>query len=123
VILLDYLENGIWSAAEGVWIDVSPGVFHDYWLISNDLASYALFIDGQLAHSGHFEGFETSSALVWGDRGEGATSMTSWDYVRFGVVPEPAAGFVLALAGLVLLRSRRRPTWRKGDEIEVEVVL
>jgi hypothetical protein len=72
------------------------------------LAGYSLYIDGQLAYNGQFEGYETSSALIWGDGCEGATSKTSWDFVRFGVVPEPAAGSVMALAGLAVLRSRKR---------------
>jgi len=120
-VVLNYLDDGIWSGFEGVWIDFAPGVFHDYSLISYDLATYALYIDGQLVRNGYFEGFWSSSGLTWGDGTEGATSMTSWDFARFGVVPEPPAGFVMALAGLAVLRFRKRPTWRKGDEMEVVV--
>jgi hypothetical protein len=103
-ILLNYGEDFIWSGAEGARIDFAPGVFHDYSLVSYDLAAYALYIDGQLAHNGHFEGWEDVSALTWGDGTEGATSVTTWDFVRFGVVPEPPVGFVMALAGLSLRR-------------------
>jgi hypothetical protein len=120
-VVLSYLDDGIWSEFEAVWIDFAPGVFHDYSLISYDLATYALYVDGHLVRNGYFEGFWSSSGLTWGDGTEGATSMTSWDCVRFGVVPEPPAGFVMALAGLAVLRFRKRPTWRKGDEMEVVV--
>jgi hypothetical protein len=121
VVLLMYAENGIWIGTEGVWIDFAPGVFHDYSLVSYDLAAYALYIDGQLAHGGDFAGQYPSSGLTWGDLSEGATSMTSWSFVRFGIVPEPATGPVLALAGLAVLRIGRRRTWRKCDEMEVVV--
>jgi hypothetical protein len=107
-ILLTYLEDGIWILSEGVWIGFTPGVFHDYALVSYDLATYTLYVDGQPGHSGQFEGICTWSGLNWGDGTEGATSMTSWDFIRFGVVPEPATGFVMALAGLAVFRSRRR---------------
>jgi hypothetical protein len=107
-ILFGYLENGIWSFREAAWIDFAPGVFHDYSVISYDFAGYSLYIDGQLAYSGQFEGIDTSSGLLWGDGTEGSTSVTAWDFVRFGVVPEPATGPVVALAGLAVFRSRRR---------------
>ena len=41
-----------------------------------------------------------SSGVTWGAATEGASSVSTWDYVRFGVVPEPAAGLLLGLAGL-----------------------
>jgi hypothetical protein len=104
VILLSYAEDGIWSDFESVWIDFVPGVFHDYSLISYDLAAYTLYIDGQLAYSGNFEGPWPSSGFTWGDCTEGATSLTSWSFVGFGIVPEPAPGLVMALAGLSLIR-------------------
>jgi hypothetical protein len=74
--MLDYLVNGIWSAREGVWIDFAPGVFHDYSLTSYDFTAYTLYVDGQVAHAGQFEGMDTSSGLIWGDRAEGSTSIT-----------------------------------------------
>lgn len=116
LIFLHYAENGIWSEAEGVWIDFVPGVFHEYSLWSWDLANYSLFIDGQLAHEGVFEGPYPYSDVFWGDVTE-ATSLTTWDFVRFGIVPEPPVGPVMALAGLAVLRFRKRPTWRKGNEM------
>jgi hypothetical protein len=86
VVLLSYAENGIWIDTEGVWIDFAPGVFHEYLLISSDLAGYCLYIDAQLVHSGYFVGPYPSSGLTWGDLTEGATSMTSWSYVTNPVI-------------------------------------
>jgi hypothetical protein len=124
VVLLHYTENRIWSDYEGVWIDFVPGVFHDYSLISYDLAAYSLYIDGQLAHSGYLQGAWPSSGFTWGDLTEGATSMTSWDYVRFGIVPEPASGLMLGLVGLGAVslagpKTRRsRRCHRKGRVVQ-----
>ncbi len=105
IVLLSYAEDGIWIDTEGVWIDFTPAVFHDYSLVSSTLDDYSLYVDGILAHVGDFGAPYMSSGLTWGDMTEGATSMTTWSFVRFGVVPEPPVGFVMALAGLVLRRS------------------
>lgn len=121
LILLHYAVDHIWSETEGVRIDFAPGVFHEYSLISPDLGIYALYIDGQLAHSGDFAAPFDTSWVSWGDMTEGATSMTRWDFVRFGVVPEPSVGLVLGLAGLTALRSRSRSTRRKCEAMEVVV--
>ncbi len=89
---LGYSENGIWSMFEWVWIDFEPGVFHDYTFTSADMETYALYIDGQLAHSGYFVGPSSQSIVCWGDGTEGASSISTWDYARFGIVPAPQAG-------------------------------
>jgi hypothetical protein len=121
LVMLAYAEDGIWIGTEGVWVDFAPGVLHEYSLVSSDLDAYSLFVDGVLAHVGDFGAPYMSSGLTWGDMTEGATSLTTWDYVRFGVVPEPAVGLTLALVGLAAMGLRKRPTWRNGDEMEVVV--
>ncbi|MFH1746977.1 MAG: hypothetical protein ABIG44_08025 [Planctomycetota bacterium] len=105
-LTLVYTANSIYSLGEGLWINFAPGTFHDYSLTSADLVTYTLHIDGQLAHTGQFDTTGWESGVEWGDVGQGARSLSTWDYVRFGVVPEPGAGPLLGLAGLTGLTRR-----------------
>jgi hypothetical protein len=84
---------------EGVWISFSPGVFHDYSFTSPDLLTYTLSIDGQLVRTGRFTGPWYDSYVCWGDGAQGASSLSSWDSVAFGNVPEPGASLILVVAG------------------------
>jgi len=106
VVFLRYTESAVYSPLESVWIDFEPGLFHEFVFTSADMLSYQLHIDGQLAHIGSFVGPYPFSGVVWGNVTEGASSISTWDYVRFGMVPEPGAGLLLGLAGLP--GSRRR---------------
>jgi len=105
-VFLHYSEEYIYSELEGVWIQFAPTVYHDFSFTSADMVSYELRIDGLLAYSGHFLGPWVSSGVTWGDATEGASSLSVWDYVRFGIVPEPSAGLLLGSAGLAALRLR-----------------
>lgn len=113
VLQLGYSESSIYSWYEGVWVGFTPGVFHDYLLTSADMLSYRLYIDGQLARTGAFVGPWYESAVMWGDGVLGASSLSAWDYARFGVVPEPTAVLLVGCAGLAVIRTisrqRRRP--------------
>ena len=89
-----------------VTADFEPGVFHEFELRSDDMRSYELHIDGNLALEGaFFEGF-FSSCAGWGDVVRGGVSLAEWDYLRFGVVPEPAA-WLMTIIALPLLSKRR----------------
>jgi hypothetical protein len=112
-VLLTYSGSGVYSLLEGVWIDFTPGSFHDYSFTSPDMVTYTLHIDGQLAHTGYFVGPSAISAVCWGDGAEGASSVSIWDYVRFGIVPEPGAGLLLGLVGLAAIGARAPTAWRK----------
>ena len=53
--LFIYQADWIYSVSEGSWIaNFTAGVFHDYVFTSSDLSTYALYIDGVLAHTGRF---------------------------------------------------------------------
>ncbi|MFH1746978.1 MAG: hypothetical protein ABIG44_08030 [Planctomycetota bacterium] len=104
-VFLRYSEDAIYSLFEDVWIDFTPGVFHEYSFTSVDMATYELHVDGQLAHTGYFVGPWGSSGVTWGDATEGASSVSTWDYVRFGVVPEPSAGLMLPGLALITLST------------------
>jgi len=95
------------SQFEGdVYIPITPDVFHEYLLVSWDMRAYELYIDGELALLGSFWDDHLSSKFSWGDCVSGAASLAHWDYVRFGAVPEPEAGLLLAL-GLLAWRNPR----------------
>ena len=99
----DYIESK-WE--DDVTLSITPGIFHDYRVLSWDMQTYELYIDGDLAHQGTFWQGSLESKLAWGDGVSGAASRTHWDYVRMGVVPEPAS--LMLLIGLcVCVRHRR----------------
>ncbi|MBU0617068.1 MAG: hypothetical protein KKI02_05075, partial [Planctomycetes bacterium] len=103
----DHVES-IWE--DDVHIPVTAGVFHEYRLLSWDMQTYDLYIDGDLAYQGTFWQGLVTSKLGWGDFVRGAASRSHWDYVRFGVVPEPSALwlFVAALTACAMRTVPRR---------------
>lgn len=112
--------NGFWtlgfemnetSIESGLEVDrlahIAPNEFHSYRVISSDMREYSLFIDDQLAMQGRFF-YGTSGPFVsFGDNVIGASSDAVWDYVRFGVVPEPSS-LTLLIAFCVLKLAQAR---------------
>jgi hypothetical protein len=82
---------------DDVFIPIESGVFHDYRFLTSDMQTYELYIDGELAREGEFWHGAGESYMVWGDSVRGAASLAHWDYVRFGVVPEPASWFLFSM--------------------------
>lgn len=88
-------------------IPITPGMFHEYRLISADMHIYELYIDGAIAIEGQFSQNLGQSTVGWGDNAHPAACRTQWDYFRFGVVPEPDAIFLfLSLSAATLSRKR-----------------
>jgi len=104
MLTIVYSADRFYILDEHIWIDFAPGVFHDYSLKSYDLVTYTLHIDGELAHTGQYSPAGWDSGVEWGDYVRGARSLSTWDYVRFGIVPEPT-GALLGLAALLVLLS------------------
>jgi len=91
----DHVES---QYEDGVNIPITPDVFHDYRLLSWDMRAYELYIDDELARVGSFWDGTLCSKFAWGDGVRGAASLAHWDYVRFGVVPEPSSALMLMTA-------------------------
>jgi len=83
-----------------------PGVFHEFELRSPNMRTYDPYIDDELAIEGSFWFQLIESRVGWGDTVQGAASLSRWDYVRFGVVPEPWS--FLMLTGLYGVAGRSR---------------
>jgi hypothetical protein len=89
----------------GNWTSFAPGVFHDFTVESSDCRHYVLYIDGVLSLQGSFfESLFPGPEVVWGNFG-GCKSLTAWDHVAYGIVPEPSAAICL-LIGLCRLPAR-----------------
>lgn len=116
-VSLLYSESSIYSILEVAWIaDFEPHVFHDYSLVSADLLTYTLSIDSAVVYTGQMVSPSHNPGIDWGDEWEGGSSRSDWDYVGFGVVPEPSMALLLASACLLatLLRARRaRRRWAR----------
>lgn len=108
-VALRYTEDAVYSLHEGAWIPFTPGVFHDFTFTSTDMLTYSLLVDGQLGRTGYFVGPWPESYVCWGDGTRGASSLSLWDSVDFGNVPEPSASLILGSAALAVtvLRTGR----------------
>lgn len=87
--------------------------FHSFVFMSADMEEFDLFVDGVLLHQGVFESESLLQSYVgFGNPTHGASSLTRWDYLRFGAIPEPHS-FLLAIIGLPILRPlcRSRHQW------------
>ena len=107
-----FTEDHIRSLSENYLnIPFVPYVWHDYRVVSPDLRTYDLFIDGELVHQGTLEQTFPGSLVGFGDAGQNFTSgsLHHWDYFRFGVVsPEPSAFQLLVLLWVIVWRGARR---------------
>lgn len=110
VVSFEYMADQLRSTFEpGVGCSFVPGIPHSYELRSDDMRTYRLYVDDLLALEGSFWLSLTTSLVNWGDGVKGAASVSKWDYVRLGVVPEPAT-VITSVCGLVwAFRRGSRP--------------
>jgi hypothetical protein len=113
-VFFEFSAEQIISPLENVSLPLASGVFHSFDFRSGDMLNYDLYIDESLAFEGVFVDVVTTSLMGWGDGVQGSSSLVDWDYVRFGVIPEPNSALVWLAAGLVLLRWKRRIQMRQG---------
>jgi len=108
--------DAVVSSFEDISVSVQPGVFHEYRVVSPDMRTYTLYIDGEFALMGEFWEGLAQSRVGWGEGVLGVAARARWDYCRMGVVPEPACvASLMTLCGLgaLILNKRRRTT--RGD--------
>jgi hypothetical protein len=106
------LEDEFWIGREHWSHPIEPYVFHTYRIESTDMVDYSLWVDGEYVHDGVFyTPTGADSFFAFGDfwYGGAVTSLSEWDHVRFGVVPEPGSLTTLAILWVrVGYRSGRR---------------
>jgi hypothetical protein len=119
-VILNYSTTSIYSTLECAWVaEFAPGVYHDYSLTTSDFSAYALSIDGHASYTGRLVGPLPGTFVGWGDCTEGPSSVSAWEYFRFGIVPEPSAGLIFGLAGLAANCILSPRSWRQqNDEVE-----
>ena len=100
-------ENALGNLFEpGLSVPFKPGVYHEFDLRSSDMRTYELRIDGKLMTTGRFRQGLFQSDVTWGDGIQGSSSLSRWDYFRFGVVPEPSSALLVSL-GFMIRRDQR----------------
>jgi hypothetical protein len=87
-----------------------PGRFHEFHLYSSDMRAFVLEIDGAVQMTGFFHQVASASRIAWGDGVQGASSLSQWDYVRFGIVPESDSATLMA--GLLILMGLSARSFR-----------
>jgi hypothetical protein len=105
-VLFRLRQDEVYIWTEGVSISLGESGFHTYRLESCDMQSYSLVVDDVIMYYGMFDPRTFSTSRVsFGDNTQGARSLSRWDYLRFGVVPEP--GTVVLLGACALIACRR----------------
>lgn len=101
-----YFEDAVNSTREAWSFPIHPGVFHIYRLESSNMRDYELRIDGTFVRTGVWDANSLLNSFVaFGDGVYPSSSLTEWDYMRFGVIPEPAS-WSSFLALMLSLRRR-----------------
>lgn len=99
----------ITSSRENWSHPIDPLIFHTYRLESADMVQYQLWIDSSPVHTGTWDlNSLNASFFNFGDGVRGARSLQEWDFVRFGVVPEPNSGLACATGLSVFVMTKRR---------------
>ena len=109
-IFLGYQMGRIYSFHETEYIaDFEPGISHSYRLVTSDMVSYTLAIDGAVVYTGEVSPWAPGSGVTFGDNATGSASLSRWDYLRYGVIAIPEPGSILLCVTAVLgLRNRLR---------------
>lgn len=92
------------------YVDFDSAVPHTYRLELYADERYEWYVDAQLVDCGLPEGAfpANDSKLIWGARHNVYENDSCWDYISYGLVPEPAAGLLLLIGAAFLAGARRR---------------
>jgi hypothetical protein len=92
VVSLSFDVDTIHSEHEYVDIPIPPGDWHNYGLLSENMRTYELYIDGALAREGAFAHRYATSQVQWGDQWQGVASSHDWAWFRVGTLQAPLSG-------------------------------
>ena len=109
IVELEFYDDRVISHADNWSLPITPGVPHCYRLTSSDMIRYTLLVDGTTPQAGVWDpNTLVESTVGWGDttEGGGIRSVSTWDYVRFGVVPETSSSGACAMIALWLAGTR-----------------
>ena len=97
-----------WNGLDNLFFDIEPGIYHTYRFESEDMVGFDFLIDGQLVQQGTFlSPSSNQSHINFGDKTDGWASLSRWDYLCFGVVPEPSGSLMaIAILGLTLKKIK-----------------
>ena len=95
---------------ENIWVDIEPGIPHTYRLEVFGADEFRWYIDDDLILSDVPEGclLVSDASVNFRAKYYLSPSRTSWDYIRIGTIPEPAAGTLLLVGSALALRRRQR---------------
>ncbi len=92
-VMLGFQTDRIYSLHEGKYIAYfEPGVFHSYRLVTSDLETYTLAVDGDVSYTGQVSPWAPASVVQFGDNSTMAGSLSRLDYLRYGVLVAPQVG-------------------------------
>ena len=83
-----------------------PDIYHEYELRSSDMRTYEMYIDGVYAFEGEYWQSIMSNTAGWGETTTGSSCLSTWDYVRLGIIPEPNSGVAMLALMLTFLTRR-----------------
>ena len=96
------------SYDQDVSAQFEPDIYHDYELRSPDMRTYEMYIDGIYAFEGDFWQSVWTNKAGWGESNTASACLCSWDYLRFGVIPELNSGAAMLSLSLAFLAYRIR---------------
>jgi len=86
-VVLGFKMDRIYSLYEGKYIAYfEPDVFHTYRLVTSNMDSYTLAVDGMPVYAGDVSPWGNYSVVQFGDAGPADAGLSRFDYVRYGVV-------------------------------------
>ena len=108
ILALQLARGAVSSTFEGWSYPLDLSAMREFTLVSDGLRSYALRVDDVLIHEGQFTDvlYDTSERVWFGDTVNGARSLSRWDFVRFGALPESSSA-MLILSGAAWCRCFR----------------
>jgi hypothetical protein len=122
-VALEFAPSQLLVVDVGLIVPYAANEAHAFRLESDDGQNFALWMDGALVGSGPYVSIgQTFPSVGFGDGVAGQRSKSTWDYMRFGMVPEPS-GASVGVCLAVLAASFARPSARMRGRGAIAVLL